>query len=119
MNGKCYDCIGGCSVKQDILNQAAHFKEAEARVAEVESVGVLGVSFCSPVLPATNLIQLLDGTRRTVGAESTSVLHQPHQERSLVPNVANAPVPDYFLSTYLLVSSRLPPVPSFLSSLCM
>ncbi|MED6288202.1 hypothetical protein CHARACLAT_024154 [Characodon lateralis] len=46
------------------------------------SVGVLGV-FCSPVLPAINPIQPLDGTRRTVGAESTGVLHQPHQERSL------------------------------------
>ncbi|MED6252856.1 hypothetical protein ATANTOWER_018142 [Ataeniobius toweri] len=34
-------------------------------------------------LPATNPIQPLDGTRPTVGAESTGVLHQPHQERSI------------------------------------
>ncbi|MED6278289.1 hypothetical protein CHARACLAT_022231 [Characodon lateralis] len=47
------------------------------------SIGVLRVSFWSPVLPATNPIQPLDGTRHTVGAGSTGVLNQPHQERSV------------------------------------
>ncbi|KAK5618564.1 hypothetical protein CRENBAI_016486 [Crenichthys baileyi] len=54
-HGKRHDCTGGLEVKRDILNQATHFQEAEAHIAEI-----LSFEFCVFLL----LIMIYAGSKK-------------------------------------------------------